>query len=65
MPWAPSVFTEISIDIDREVASEKAAALLDALDTVVYSDAAASNTEMWAAFEINDYTAYFEEITQH
>jgi hypothetical protein len=28
-PWAPSAFAEISIDTDREEASERATALLD------------------------------------
>jgi hypothetical protein len=48
-PWPPSVFAGISIDTDCEEPSDKAAALLDALETVVDSDAAASNTEMGAA----------------
>ena len=48
-PWAPPVFAEISIDTDREEASERAAALLDTPDMVVYSDASATGGQTGAA----------------
>lgn len=60
-PWTPPVFAEINIDTDREEASEKAAALLDTPDAVVYSDASATGGQTGAAAVMLDQN---QKITQ-
>jgi ribonuclease HI len=55
------VFAEISIDTDREEASERAAALLDTPDTVVYSDSSATGGQTGAAAVMLDQN---QKITQ-
>jgi ribonuclease HI len=60
-PWAPPVFAEISINTEREEASERAAALLDTPDTVVYSDASATGGQTGAAAVMLDQN---QKITQ-
>jgi hypothetical protein len=48
-PWSPPAFAEIRIDLDRDRASDNAAALLAEPGAVVYSDASASQDHLGAA----------------
>jgi hypothetical protein len=63
-PWDPPAFEEISIDSDRDRASDSALALATLPSTVVYSDASASQDDLGAAAVILDHSRNIAESRQ-